>query len=153
MPTPFRTALELALVARLAALFSGTTIERAARIDVAPEERPRLCIDTGDAEADNTFSPGETLWTVQFTITGYPAPGTNDEAAADALAALETALSDALNGQVLELPGGPVVTEDVQVTGSSPQLVPAAEADQAMGDVTVSFIAKILRPMGAAYFT
>jgi hypothetical protein len=152
MPTPFRTALELALVARLTAAFPGHTIERAARTEVAPAERPRLCIDSGEANADNTQSPGETIWTVQFTVTGFAAPQATDEAAADALSALETALADALNNATLTMPAGPVVSDDVQVTGSARQLVPATESDQPLGDVIVSATARIWRPVGQASF-
>jgi hypothetical protein len=152
MPTPFRTALGQALATRLAVVFTGYTIERATRTDVTPERLPTLRILTGEAEPDHTLSPGEVMRAVQFTITGHIAPQATDVAAEDALAALEAAISDTLDGQPLLLPGGALLTDDVQLGPSSIQLIPAERADQALGDVTVSFTAKLWRPLGDASF-
>lgn len=147
MPVPFRTALGQALLARLAgaASLDGYTIERARRDDVPDEARPLICIDvTGDAAADNTAAPCQTLWTIGITVVGYPVAAASEVACSDALAQLEADLIAAIEAEGARLDlGGLPLCEDVQVRSSSADAYPVEDSSDHLGEVTITVAATL----------
>ena len=86
MPTPIREAVLAAVAGRLAALLPDVPIERAQRAEPAVETMPCLILQGGDMIPDESQSPGECFWQVEFVVQGYAA-GESDLAAEQALTA------------------------------------------------------------------
>lgn len=145
MPTPFRTALAEAVRVKLAADFPTYTVTRAQRAELSAEERPALRIETGEAEPDHGQAFGYVVWSLRFTVFGYPSAATTDVAAEDALATLEAAIIASLQNQTLA-----AVTEDILSTGSEINLVASQFSAAFLGDLAVGFIAKLWLPPDSA---
>jgi hypothetical protein len=153
--TPFRSALAQAALARLQSQVPDLNPMRARRAEVAEHERPLVVVATGDAEADETFSAGETLWTVQLFVTAYltTAHGTGasgaanaDRTAEDNAAEVERRIVAALNSVPLPRPGGGDLTCGVWVQSSTLDVLPAERAAVRLIDLTMVFMVRMLTP-------
>jgi hypothetical protein len=145
MPTPFRTALAEALRVKLASDFPTYTVTRAQRAELSAEERPALRIETGDADPDYELALGSVVWSLRFTVFGYPVASSTDAAAEDALATLEAAIIGFLQNRTLS-----GVTTDILSTGSSINLVASEFSAACLGDVAVGFTARLWLPSDSA---
>lgn len=150
MTTPLREAALAAIAGRLMTSLPGTAIERArrAQVDTDTETLPRLVLRGEEWEADTSQEPGQTHWTIGFSVSGF-ARGAADLAAEQAMSALHAQTVAALASWTPDTPG----LGDVVEQGAEFRLYDADESAKPAGEFIARFSLLAIGPSASPYAT
>lgn len=151
MSTPVREKALQEIFDRLIEVLSiayAVTFERARRapVDVRNELLPRLVLTGGDLSADETQSPGETFYAIEFEVAGYLAPASDEALEADQ-AMFHAQIVAALSGWQSGVPGLGMVTE----LGADFAILPASESARRVVEVVCRFTIQAITPTGSPF--
>jgi hypothetical protein len=134
--TPLREAALAAIASRLTTILTDASVERARRapVDTDRETLPRLVVRGEDWEADTSQEPGQTHWTIGFSVSGF-AGAASDLAAEQALSDLHARVVAALAAWTPDTAG----LGDVVEQGAEFRLYDADESAKPAGEFIARF--------------